>query len=288
MGFYLLDHPNPHGDNFYRSRRGKVLALVVHITAGLEDLDGVNDQSAEATARYAATTDRSVSWHFGADSDSGVELLPTEWTAFHVRNYNSTTIGLEISKKATDWRPVSKTWIDRTLSSAAKLVGPALKKHGIPARWATKAELDLQIARGSAGQPVGLIGHAPLDPTRRTDPGLVGSIDTFPRATFLEKLAPHTPEASVMFDPFLFRFGPKSPAVYLVAGDLSVKHHVKTPVALEGYQAKMELEKKGSGKVCSVGFTKADGSPEPIAAMVANVPTAGAPSRPEHATGAVL
>ena len=91
-----------------------------------------------------------------------------------------------------------------------------------------------------------------------------------------------------MFEPFLFRFGPKSSAVYLVAGDLSSKHHVKTKTALAGYQAKMELEKKGSGKVCSVALTKADGTPEPIAAMIANVPTIGAPSKPEHATGAVL
>lgn len=289
MGFYLLDHPNPHGPNYYTTRRGKILAYVIHITAGLEDLDTVDDHSAENTARYAATTDRSVSWHRGSDTDSGLELLPTEFTAFQVVGYNSTTIGHEISKKSPDWRPVAKTWIEKTLDQAARLAGPALKKHGIPIRHATKAELDLQIARGAAGQPVGLIGHAPLDPTRRLDPGIVGPLDTFPWSGFLEKLAPHSPEVPPMFDPFLFRFGPKSPSVYLVAGDLSSKHWVRSKTALAGYQAKMEVEKKGSGKVCAVALVKADGTtPEPVAAMIADVPTMGAAAKPEHATGAVL
>src|SRR5688500_6361688 len=98
MGFYLLDNPNPNGPFYYTTRRGKILAMVVHITAGLEDLDATNDHSAEATARYAATTSRPVSWHLGSDTDSGFHLLPASYTAFHVRGYNSTTIGHEISK----------------------------------------------------------------------------------------------------------------------------------------------------------------------------------------------
>lgn len=292
MGFYLLDHPNPHGPNYYTTRRGKILAYVIHITAGLEDLDGVDDHSAENTARYAATTDRPVSWHRGSDTDSGLELLPTTYTAFQVVGYNSTTIGHEISKRSPDWRPVAKTWIEKTLDQAAKLAGPALAKHGIPIRHATKAELDLQIARGSAGQPVGLLGHHVLDPSRRLDPGLVGSLDTFPWATFLEKLAPHAPEVPEMFDPFLFRFGSKDPAIYLVAGDLSSKHLIRKSASenpiLAGYQAKFEAEKKGSGKVCAVALLKADGTPEPIAAMIAKIPTIGAAAKAEHATGAVL
>lgn len=208
MGYYLLDHRNPHGDNFYTSRRGKILAIVTHITAGLEDLDTVDDHSAENTARYAATTDRSVSWHLGSDTDTGFHLLPAEYVAFHVRNYNTHTIGHEISKKHADWRTMSKEWIEDTLREAAELAAPVAKRWGIPARHANKAELDREIARGSAGQPVGFIDHWQLDPTRRVDPGKVDSTDTFPWADYLRRIqsinnpAPATPakdEDDMMF-----------------------------------------------------------------------------------------
>lgn len=181
---YLLDHPNPHGDHFYRSRKGTVLAIVVHITAGLEDLDGVNDHSAEKTAAYAASTDRAVSWHSGSDADSALDLLPASFTAWHVATYNSRTYGHEISKATPDWRVAPLPWIEQTLRIAARHLAPKARELGIPVRRATKTELDQAITRN--GQPVGFIGHAPLDPTRRRDPGIVGPVDTFPWTRFLE------------------------------------------------------------------------------------------------------
>lgn len=189
-GFYLLDHPNPHGDHFHRSRQGSLLGLVVHITAGLEDLDGVDDQSAEKTAAYAAGTDRAVSWHSGSDTDSALDLLPWSFTAFQVQGYNSRTVGHEISKTSPDWRTADPAWIDRTLRRAAKHLAPRLLAFGIPIRHATKAELDHAIATN--GKPVGLIGHFELDDDRRQDPGQVGPIDTFPWSRFLALLTEAT------------------------------------------------------------------------------------------------
>lgn len=185
-GFYLLDHPNPHGDHFHRSRRGSILAVLVHITAGLEDLDGHDDHSAEKTAAYAAGTDRAVSWHSGSDTDSALDLLPWSFTAFHVQGYNSRTVGHEISKTSPDWRGTDPAWIERTLRRAAEHLAPRMAAFGIPIRKATKAELDRAIAGN--GNPVGLIGHFELDDDRRQDPGQVGSLDTFPWGRFLELL----------------------------------------------------------------------------------------------------
>ena len=185
---YLLAHPNPHGPHYYTSRRGRILAIVVHVTAGLEDLDATDDHSAERTARYAATTERRVSWHSGSDTDSAFDLLPDDYTAFHVRGYNSTTLGHEISKKHTDWHSVSRRFRDASLLQAARHLGPKAAKHGIPFRVASLVELDRAIANN--GDPVGFIGHHTLDPSRRTDPGLVGTRDTFPWHEFLE-LARH-------------------------------------------------------------------------------------------------
>lgn len=198
MGFYLLDRRNQNGDHFYTSRREPLLAIVVHVTAGAEDLDTLNDLSAENVAGYAATTDRDVSWHTGSDSDSWVDLLPSSYTAWHATDYNSCTHGHEISKRTTDWRPMSKVWVDKTLRMAA--LGPDGKsglraiavRHNIPLRWATKAELDAQRANFRAGRPwkpVGFITHAELQWADRRDPGYVTeggqTFDTFPRDKFM-------------------------------------------------------------------------------------------------------
>lgn len=198
MGFYLLDRRNPHGDRFYTSRREPLLAIVVHVTAGAEDLDTINDLSAENVAAYAATTDRQVSWHTGSDADSWVDLLPSEYTAWHASDYNSCTHGHEISKRTTDWRNVPAVWVDKTLRMAA--LGPngqsglraIALKYGIPLRWATKAELDAQRANYRAGRPwkpVGFITHAEVQWSDRRDPGYITEggrvIDTFPRDRFM-------------------------------------------------------------------------------------------------------
>lgn len=182
MGFYLLENKNPNGDHFYTTRRGRVLAIVVHITAGLEDLDATDDMSAEQTARYAATTDRAVSWHSGSDADSALDLLPDTYTAFQCQGYNSTTYGHEISKRHTDWRWMPEPWRTRTLTVAARHLAPKAAVLGVPRRHATRVELDRAIASG--GAPVGFVGHWELDPSRRSDPGLVGRLDTFPWTEF--------------------------------------------------------------------------------------------------------
>lgn len=190
-GYYLLDHPNPHGEHFYRTRKRPVLAIVVHITAGLEDLQGA-DTSAERTAAYAASTDRSVSWHSGSDSDSFLRLLPDTYTAWHATAYNSSTYGHEISKRDITWADEPDEWVARTLVNAAAALRPVATEYGVPARRATRAELDRAIAeydRTGVAKPVGFVAHADLDPTRRSDPGA-----DFPWQTFLGLLDDTTTE----------------------------------------------------------------------------------------------
>lgn len=168
---YLLEHPNPHGPHYYTTRRQKCVAIVMHCTAGLEDLDLIGvDASAEQTAKYAATTTRKVSWHSGSDSDSALQLLPASYTAWHVRNYNSATYGHEISKRDMTWGDEPAGWVTATLRRAADHLGPVAESLGIPIRRITKVQLDRAIAtqRPDLG---GFIGHDVLDPTRRTDPG---------------------------------------------------------------------------------------------------------------------
>lgn len=193
MGYYLLDHPNPHGDHFYRTRTSPLVAIVVHITAGLEDLDAWADVSAENTARYAATTERKVSWHSGSDADSVVQLLPPSYTAWHVAGYNSGTYGHEISKRTTDWNSAPEPWLGRTLAQAAAHLGPLAELLRIPRRLATRAELDLALR---TGRPCGFVSHWQLDPARRSDPGLYRGADTFPWTRFFALMGGATPNPS--------------------------------------------------------------------------------------------
>lgn len=186
-GFYLLDHPNPNGDHFYTTRRKKIKGQVMHITAGLEDIDLLGpDNSAEGVVRYAATTDREVSWHSSSDTDSYIYLLPYNYTAFQCINYNSSTAGHEISKLETNWTDDNPEVVKRRLIKAADAIRPNMLAYGIPFRKATKAELDHAIA--TDGPPVGLISHWELDPDRRSDPGLSHGVDTFPWDQFISIL----------------------------------------------------------------------------------------------------
>lgn len=166
--YYLLENRNPNGDNFYPTRRGPVLACVVHVTAGLQGRPEVADSSAERTAAYAASTDREVSWHSGSDTDSNFLLLPDSYTAYQCQGYNSITIGHEISKRDVSWADEDPAWVTETLVQAAMCLRPRLLALHIPFVHATKRQLDL--AKGT-GKPVGLISHSQLDPTRRSDPG---------------------------------------------------------------------------------------------------------------------
>ncbi|HEY0638375.1 MAG TPA: N-acetylmuramoyl-L-alanine amidase [Pseudonocardiaceae bacterium] len=169
-GYYLLDHANRHGRHYYPTRNRPLLVYVMHITAGLQDLDGVDDQSAEAVCRYCSTTDRQVSWHVATDTDSVVRVLPPSYTAWHAANYNSVGYGHEISKLHVRWREMPAAWVEATLRQAARAAAPVVAEYGIPLRRVTRGELDRAIATG-ATKPVGFIEHSVLDPTRRSDPG---------------------------------------------------------------------------------------------------------------------
>lgn len=168
---WLLNNPNPHNRNYYSSRwmcRHGILPsrlphlVVVHTSEQLPDYHPP-DAGAESLAAYVSTTTRRVSWHAHVDSDSRVLVLPPSYVAFHVRRYNSCSVGLEIATRASEWSRKPSWWIDGALWQAGKVCADWSDAFEIPTVRLTRAQAD----RGARGY----ISHAALDPGRRTDPG---------------------------------------------------------------------------------------------------------------------
>lgn len=184
-GFYLLDHENPNaprrgdGRRFwgYPSRRAGLRVLVAHTPETGLDLDPP-DSSAERVARYFASTSRPASAHVNVDADSQVELLPDNYTAFHVRGYNSSSWGCEISSHHRQWNDAPADHIAAIVDRAAAAFSVRCRGYNIPARFVTRGEVDAGAA--------GITGHQHLDPGRRRDPG-----DDFPWEAFLGLIRNH-------------------------------------------------------------------------------------------------
>lgn len=172
-------YPLIRGGKFYSTRRnGPILGIVLHVTAGLQDLDAHNDDSAEGTNRWGAAGTVDASWHVCTDSDSIAPALPAWYTAWHVQGYNSRTWGLEISNRDARWDNKPEPWIEATLRNAARAAAPIVAEHSLPLRLATKAEVDRAIADN---KPFGFSYHMWLNPQTRKDPGA-----TFPWDRFID------------------------------------------------------------------------------------------------------
>ena len=171
--------------HYYKTRYSKITGGVIHILVSADDWIG-EDTSADAGVRYGQTTKTPVSWHGCVDSDSTIDCLPDEYTAYHCYGYNSTTLGMELGAKSTDWTAKPAEWVEKVLARMAAWWAPRVIKHGIPIRYeGSKKVIDAKIARG---EQWGFTDHAVLNPDTRTDPGWYKGKQTFPWARFLELL----------------------------------------------------------------------------------------------------
>lgn len=172
--FYLLVNENPNGPNFHPTRRKPIQFVVAHTAENLPYFKDDVDKGAENVASYGSNTTRDVSWHVTVDSDSIVWMLPDDHTAWHVRGYNSPSLGIEIATQAHRWDDAPEEWLAGVVENIAKVLAIWSQRHDIPLRRITREQAD-------DGQK-GIVAHADLDPSRRSDPG-----DDFPWQRVLDR-----------------------------------------------------------------------------------------------------
>lgn len=168
MGAYLIDHP-PRQRQF--RERGTTISgvVVIHTAESLPDFSGP-DLGAEGVARFIQGRSDYGSYHWLADSDSLIDLVPMALQAYgDGTGSNPHAIHISAATQAHRWAGLPDEWVRDTVANmalAAHRASNLLEEvHGvrIPARRVTKAE--------SSSRKEGFISHAERDPGRRSDPG---------------------------------------------------------------------------------------------------------------------
>lgn len=174
--FLLSERHNPHsrrrddGGHWwgYPSRRGTVTAIVLHTAESPP-----SPASALNVARWQASTAAvPSSYHVLVDSDHTVRTVLDSQTAFHVRGFNSQSVGLSFATRAALWGRFPE-WDEAALERGAEVARQWSALYDIPPRWITRA----QALRGVRG----FVRHSVMDPSRRGDPGSL-----FPSSRFFE------------------------------------------------------------------------------------------------------
>lgn len=193
---YLIEH-KPRQTQ-YRARRAKVTGLiVVHTAESAPDTVGP-DTGTMNVAEFIRNRSDYGSYHWLADSDSRLQLVPHTLAAYgDGTGSNEFAIHVSAATQAARWNTLPKEWRDGCVRQMARAAAEAARwlkeEHGItvPAVIISKAQSD-------AGRP-GFISHALRDPSRRSDPG-----PTFPWqqffAEFKAEMAPPKPKPEPVQD----------------------------------------------------------------------------------------
>lgn len=176
---YLVVNP-PHIRQFRSPRRATPTGLiVVHTAESAPDEHGPDDGTVNV-ARFIRDRDTYGSYHWLADSDSRLQLVPYDAEAYgDGTGSNPFAIHVSAATQAHRWPTLAKAWRDGCVRQMAEAAAESARwleaEHGItvPARRVTRAESDWGVA--------GFIAHGDRDPGRRTDPGAAFPWDVFLR-----------------------------------------------------------------------------------------------------------
>ena len=147
---------------WYDSRRKNSIQGIVIQTA--------EGAPAQTVASYYSHNNRPESSHVVVDESNIIELLPDDYTAFHLKDYDSTTLSLTIAYWAHKWGE-NLQLEDLLLNNAAKWCRKKILEHDIPIKKITRDNWKRSQK--------GFIGPSDLEPNKRTDPGIEFPWDKF-------------------------------------------------------------------------------------------------------------
>ena len=154
MGYpSALAYPSPN----YHAGRSAALPHVVFHTTEL----GLTESLATLTAPYRSDAQggRVSSHYLVAPSGSVYQLVEDHNTAWHARDANPYSLGIEVVGDAGD----PGTWNAEVVESLGSLVGWISSTYGIP--------LVYRDDPGTAPLARGFVAHGALSPATRSDPG---------------------------------------------------------------------------------------------------------------------
>ncbi len=125
--------------NYSRRSSRRITRIVIHTTEGSESsaINWFKNPRSKVSAHYIV-----------AKSGRITRMVQDKDVAFHVRNYNSNSIGIENEGFAH-----RNTWTAVQVDALKRLVRYLCEKHGVPKNRSA------------------IVGHNELDPSRRSDPG---------------------------------------------------------------------------------------------------------------------
>lgn len=177
-GIYL--ESNPPTMQQFRPRRASVRPVIVVHTAETGGTAGPPDGRAEGTANFIRTRSEFGSYHLVGDTDSIIQLVRFENTAYHDgTGSNDWSVGISLAMRADDWPGLDSVTRTRLVNTAAQMAGMAaewMQTQGV----GKPAPVRLSKIESDANGASGFIAHGDRDPGRRTDPGA-----SFPWTEFL-------------------------------------------------------------------------------------------------------
>lgn len=155
----------------YAHRRGGTDAIRV---IGIHTTESPpSPASALNVAKWQAyTAPAPSSYNVLVDSDHRVRTVLDSQVAFHIRSFNTPSVGLSFATYATWWGKYP-TWDEEALVRGAEQAREWVEQYDIPLRWLTRR----QALNGERG----FVRHSVMDPDRRSDPG-----NRFPSQTFFD------------------------------------------------------------------------------------------------------
>jgi N-acetyl-anhydromuramyl-L-alanine amidase AmpD len=151
-----------HSPNFTQNRRAAIDHVVIHTTELdlPQSLHALTDPNRTVINGNGEIEPAPVSAHYLVSADRIYQLVDEGNEAWHARNANRHTIGVEIVGEASN----PGTWSSAIVAQLSRLFAWLSSYHGLPLEYREEST-DPQLARG-------FVSHGALDPSRRSDPGM--------------------------------------------------------------------------------------------------------------------